>query len=130
MKPIAIVLIMMQVCYALVVWVTHCICVYTAGCQGCHGHHCWLEWPQGHRTEGQQPCGLHILNDEQHDDCRVGRMARNSAERLPTTVCQVTATFKIRNGRFEFERHQYPIVLAWAVTIHKLHGLSLDKAVI
>ena len=86
-----------------------------------------FEWPQGHRrAEGQQTYGLHIL----FDDCRVGRMTRNSAEHLPTTVRPVTTTFKSRNGRFRFERYQYPIDLAWAVTIHKVQGLSLEKAVI
>ena len=79
-----------------------------------------FEWPQGHMTEGQQPFGLHIL----YDDCRVGGMARNSAEQLPATFRPVTATFKSRNGRFSHERYQYPIVLAWAVTIHKVQGLS------
>ena len=27
-------------------------------------------------------------------------------------------------------RYQYPIVSAWGVTIHKVQGISLDKAVI
>ena len=35
-----------------------------------------------------------------------------------------------QSGRHQFERYQYPIVLAWAVTIHKVQGTSLDKAVI
>ena len=42
----------------------------------------------------------------------------------------VTSRFKSRNGRIQFERYQFPIVLAWAVTIHKVQGLSLDRAVI
>ena len=41
----------------------------------------------------------------------------------------VTSTFKSRNGKLRLERYQYPIVLAWAVTIHKVQGLSLDRAV-
>ena len=41
----------------------------------------------------------------------------------------VTSTFKSRNGKLRLERYQYPIVLAWAFTIHKVQGLSLDRAV-
>ena len=59
-----------------------------------------------------------------------GRMTRNTAEHLPTTVYPVTATFNIRNGRFRFEGYLYPIVLACAVTIHEVQRLSLDKTVI
>lgn len=29
-----------------------------------------------------------------------------------------------------FEREQYPVTLAWAVTIDKVQGLSLDRAAI
>ena len=102
------------------------ICTDDGLVNGAMGTIVGFDWPEGRRTEGQQPCGLHIL----FDDCRVGRMTRNSAEHLPTTVRPVTATFKSRNGRFRFERYQYPIVLAWAVTIYKVQGLSVDKAVI
>ena len=41
----------------------------------------------------------------------------------------VTSTFKCRNGKLRLERYQYAIVLAWAVTIHKVQGLGLDRAV-
>ena len=72
-----------------------------------------------------QPSGISVL----FDNCKVGRMTRNSTEHAPTMLHSVTSTFKSRNGRLRLERYQYPIVLAWAVTIHKVQGLSLDTAV-
>ena len=74
------------------------ICTEDGLVNGATGTIVGFKWPQGHRTEAQQPCGLHIL----FDDCRVGRMTRNGAEHLPTTVRPVTAIFKSRNGRFRF----------------------------
>ena len=62
------------------------------------------------------------------DDCKVGRMTRNSAEHLPTTLHPVTATFKSKNGRSGFETYRYFTVLAWAVSLRKVQGLSLDNA--
>ena len=62
-------------------------------------------------------------------DCKVGRVTRNSTEHTPTVLRPVTSTFKSRNGKLRLERYQYPIVFAWAVTIHKVQGLSLDRAV-
>ena len=79
-----------------------------------------------HRTDGSQPCGMHIMII--FDDCKVGRMTRNSAEHLPTTLRPVTATFKSKNGRSGFESYRYFTVLAWAVSLRKVQGLSLDNA--
>ena len=56
------------------------ICIEDGLVNGAMGTIVGFEWPEGRRTEGQQPCGLHIL----FDDSRSGRMTRNSAEHLPT----------------------------------------------
>ncbi len=42
----------------------------------------------------------------------------------------MTARFQSTNGRHALERYQFPLVLAWCITIHKVQGLSLDKAFI
>ena len=43
-----------------------------------------FEWPGGHRTEGQPPCGMQVVRD----DCKVGKKSRNSAEHFLTTSVQ------------------------------------------
>ena len=101
------------------------VCTADGLVNGAMGTIVGFEWPQGQRTANTQPSGISVLLD----NCTVGRMTRNSTEHAPTVLRQVTSTFKSRNGKLRLERHQYPIVLAWAVTIHKVQGLSLDRAV-
>ena len=84
------------------------------------------EWPEGQRMAGQQPCGLLIFFDNK----AVGRQTRGTAEHTPTTIRPATARFNGRDGGTRFERYQSPIVLDWGVTIQKVQGISLDKAVI
>ena len=84
------------------------------------------EWPAGHRTGEEQPCGLSIL----FDNPRVGRLTRGADEHLPTLLRPATSRFKGRHGRLQFERYQYPVRLSWAVTIHRIQGLSLDRALV
>ena len=38
--------------------------------------------------------------------------------------------FNGKDGHHQFERYWYQIVLAWALSVHKVQGISLDKAVI
>ena len=52
------------------------------------------------------------------------------AEHLPTLVHSGTSRFNGRNGKDQLERYQFPVVVAWAVTIHKIQVLSLSRAVI
>ena len=90
------------------------------------GQQSGFEWPEGQRITGQQPCGINIMFDDQ----RVGRQTRGTADNLATTIRPATSRFNGKDGRHQFERYQYLIVSAWAVTIHKVQGIRVDKAVI
>ena len=89
-----------------------------------------FEWPQGVRQPGQQPTGICV----KFDNACVGQVTRELVGQGgcpgPTTVRPATARFSSENGRFKFERFQYPLVLTWAVSIHRVQGVSLDCAVI
>ncbi|KAA6421278.1 MAG: ATPase AAA [Trebouxia sp. A1-2] len=89
-----------------------------------------FERSQGVRQPGQQPTGICV----KFDNARVGQITREldgqGVDPGPTTVRPATARFSSENGRFKFERYQYPLVLAWAVSFHRVQGVSLDRAVI
>ena len=61
---------------------------------------------------------------------RVYRLEHGLQESEPIRIEPTTARFKGKGGFIEFQRLQYPLMLAWALTIHKVQGLSLDKAII
>ena len=80
-----------------------------------------FEWPEGYQIMGQQPCGIIIMFDDQ----RVGRQTRGTSDHVATTI-QVTiraatSRFNGKDGRYQFERYQYPIV-----SLTTLHTYIID----
>jgi hypothetical protein len=47
-----------------------------------------------------------------------------------TPISYVSASFRTSTGSHMVERYQLPLQLAWAITIHRVQGLSMDRAVI
>uniref|UniRef100_UPI001478C190 ATP-dependent DNA helicase PIF1-like n=1 Tax=Osmia lignaria TaxID=473952 RepID=UPI001478C190 len=45
-------------------------------------------------------------------------------------ISPVVATFQATKGYGDVERRMLPLILSWAVTVHKLQGTTLNKAVI
>ena len=73
------------------------------------------------------PSGVYI----QFDNVRVGRhwrIAHGITENAPVCIHPSMAAFDYK-GR-TWQRTQYPFTLAWAMTIHKVQGVSLDRAVL
>ena len=76
----------------------------------------------------------HILVKFDHPD--VGAKARQASQfllRFPTAVPLVKheAIFRAKGKRgSEITRLQFPLTLAWATTIHKVQGLTLDEIVV
>lgn len=72
----------------------------------------------------------------QFDNRKIGRIARQSKISLQGYECGVPilpAEVKQNAGRSdsspEITRIQFPVVLCWACTIHKVQGATLDKVV-
>ena len=89
--------------------------------------HCWLEM-DGNRIPGEQPLGIRVQFD--NDLVDTIEVAGQEVGPDPTTMRSATAGFNSVDGKSRLTRYQYPITLAWAVTIHKVQGVSLDGAVI
>jgi hypothetical protein len=57
------------------------------------------------------------------------RQYNNLPPDAPVEIAAVTSVFE-GNSRKRLQRTQFPISLAWALTIHRVQGLSMDRAVI
>jgi len=107
---------MMQVAIGARVMLRRNVCTIDGLVNNAMGTIVGFEWAEGQRILGLQPCGIRILFDDQ----KVGRQTRGTTDLVATTIRASTSRF---NGKD-------PVVLAWAVTMHKVQGISLDKAVI
>ncbi|KAL0868792.1 hypothetical protein ABMA27_008224 [Loxostege sticticalis] len=86
-----------------------------------------IKWPSLRRDqleEGELPdCILVKFDDES-----IGNRLKDSDGCV--AIPPVVATFQGTKGYGDIERRMLPIILCWAVTVHKLQGTTLDKAVI
>jgi len=55
---------------------------------------------------------------------------RGDIPHSPVFITPDTSTFLDRTKRHQLERYQLPLELAWAMTIHRVQGLSMNRAVI
>jgi hypothetical protein len=85
----------------------------------------------------RQPTAIKVLLDNK----RVGQKARQFARKRdgivegdvphsPVYITPATSKFLDRTKRHHLERYQFPLELAWAMKIHRVPGLSMDRAVI
>jgi len=86
-----------------------------------------------HIFPGNTPVGLPPAICVEFDEHRVGINARNKIKpppHLPTSTVLQPQTEIIQRTPLHITRHQYPLMLAWAVTTHKIQGATTDKAVV
>ena len=83
-----------------------------------------FEW-EGEHIEGVMPSKVYIKFD--------GRAGRGNSEEYRgeqvVALRPVTADFYGKKGTV-IQRRQLPLILSYAVTVHKVQGLSLDRVVI
>lgn len=91
-----------------------------------------FRWPQGGQGQGVVPDAIFVKFD---NEC-VGRLLRamdhlDPAGPVPIPIASSRFGAKGVAGRGQqVERKQFPLTLAWAITFHKVQGLSMERAVV
>ena len=57
-------------------------------------------------------------------------IVQNIVTKKTLPVCKMKQTLSIRGGIYTVVRQQYPLMLGWALTTHKVQGLTLSSAAI
>ncbi|XP_047993596.1 ATP-dependent DNA helicase PIF1-like [Leguminivora glycinivorella] len=86
-----------------------------------------IKWPALRRDqleEGELPEAVLI----KFDDATIGAKIKDNDGCV--AISPASTTFQALRGYGDVERRMLPIILSWAVTVHKLQGTTLDKAVI
>lgn len=94
---------------------------------GAMGIVCKFRWPALRRDQlesGELPDAVSI----KFDDDTIGTRVKDSDGLVE--IAPVSATFQATKGYGDVERRMLPLILSWAVTVHKLQGTTLNKAVI
>ncbi|CAK1580723.1 unnamed protein product [Parnassius mnemosyne] len=86
-----------------------------------------IKWPALRRDQledGELPEAVYV----KFDDETIGRRLKDSNGCVP--IPPSSTTFQAVRGYGDVERRMLPLILSWAVTVHKLQGTTLERAVI
>lgn len=86
-----------------------------------------LKWPALRHDQletGELPDAVFV----EFDDSSIGQRRKNTDGLVP--ISPTSVIFQANKGYGDVERRMLPFILSWAVTVHKLQGTTLTRAVI